>query len=60
MIPYNDREQLEKTSVQDERYNSAMVKVLSGNRVFKYYKSEKNCPTHFTAAASAPNISAEQ
>ena len=44
MIPYADREQLENTSLSEERYHSSMVKVLSGNWDFKYYKSEKTLP----------------
>lgn len=44
MIPYDNIEQLEKTSLQDERYSSSIVKVLSGNWDFKYYKSEKAMP----------------
>lgn len=50
MIPYADKEQLEKTSLIDERYNSSMVKVLSGNWDFKYYKSEKALPDNLNTA----------
>ena len=47
MIPYDDKELLEKTSLQDERYSSPMVKVLSGDWDFKYYKSEQKLPDRF-------------
>lgn len=50
MIPYTDKAQLEKTSLLDERYNSSMVKVLSGSWDFKYYKSEKALPDKFNTS----------
>lgn len=53
MIPYTDKEQLEKTSLQDERYRSGMVKVLSGDWDFKYYKSEKAMPDRLNTSRLA-------
>lgn len=50
MIPYEDKDQLEKTALIEERYASSMVKVLSGNWDFKYYKSEKALPDTLNTA----------
>lgn len=43
-IPFNDVEELSKTTIRDERYSSSMVNVLSGEWDFKYYKSIKDMP----------------
>ncbi len=43
-IPFNNVEELSKTTIRDERYSSSMVNVLSGEWDFKYYKSIKNMP----------------
>ncbi|MCR5524032.1 MAG: hypothetical protein K6F64_10460 [Clostridia bacterium] len=42
MIPYSAKSILAKTTLKKERYNSDMVKVLSGNWDFAYYPSRKN------------------
>ncbi len=43
-VPYADKAKLEKTDFKAERYSSDMVKVLSGEWDFKFYKSIKELP----------------
>ncbi len=43
-IPFANEEEIEKTDIRNERYSSSMVKVLSGDWGFKYYKSRNDMP----------------
>lgn len=44
-IPFNDKEELEKTDILTERYSSSMVAVLNGEWKFKYYENCSQLPT---------------
>ncbi len=44
MIPYSCAEKLKKTPFKKERISSDMVRVLSGEWDFRYYKSNKELP----------------
>ena len=46
-IPYGDEEVLRNTAQRDERYNSDLVKVLSGKWGFKYYPDSRDLPREF-------------
>ena len=46
-IPFADREELEKTDIRTERYNSSRVAVLSGDWKFKYYAGCSEIPKEF-------------
>lgn len=46
-IPFDTREELLKTNVKTERYNSSMVAVLSGDWKFKYYSKVSSVPNEF-------------
>lgn len=43
-VPYGNKAMLEKTDIKAERYSSDMVKVLSGDWDFKFYKSISALP----------------
>lgn len=43
-IPFNSVEEMAKTDIRTERYNSSCVKVLSGEWDFAYYKHESDLP----------------
>lgn len=46
-IPYSSKEQLSGQTVLTERYNSPLVKVLSGEWDFKYYEKDMLIPNEF-------------
>lgn len=46
-IPFSDAEELYKTDIRTERYNSSMVAVLSGEWNFKYYSKVSEMPDEF-------------
>lgn len=46
-IPFASKEELDKTDIRTERYNSSRVAVLSGKWNFKYYSSCKDLPAEF-------------
>lgn len=46
-IPFADMEELEKTDIRTERYNSSRVAVLSGEWNFKYYAKRSEMPDEF-------------
>ena len=43
-IPYSSKDELKKTSFKKERGSSDIVKLLSGNWQFRFYKSTKDLP----------------
>ncbi len=43
-VPYSKKTELEKTDIKSERYSSDMVRVLSGEWDFKFYKSIADLP----------------
>ncbi len=46
-IPFSDSEELDKTDIRTERYNSSRVAVLSGEWNFKYYSKVSEMPDEF-------------
>lgn len=46
-IPFSDMEELEKTDIRTERYNSSRVAVLSGEWNFKFYEKCSEMPDEF-------------
>ena len=46
-IPFSNKEELEKTDIRTERYNSSRVAVLSGEWNFKYYAKVSEMPDEF-------------
>lgn len=46
-IPFSSVEELEKTDIRTERYNSSMVAVLSGEWDFKYFANCLDIPDEF-------------
>lgn len=50
-IPFSNKALMDKTQIIDERYNSDMVKVLSGEWDFVYYDKCNKLPQKFDSAA---------
>lgn len=46
-IPFSSEDEMNKTDIRTERYNSSMVAVLSGEWEFKYYPKVSDMPSSF-------------
>ncbi len=46
-IPFSDIQELQKTDIRTERFNSSRVAVLSGDWEFKYYEKVSDMPDEF-------------
>lgn len=55
-IPFSSEKELENTDIRNERYNSSMVAVLSGEWDFKYYPSDNMLPDVFDTEKETTDI----
>lgn len=55
-IPFASEEEMLKTDIRDERYNSSMVAVLSGEWDFKYFSKASEMPESFDTEKQETDI----
>ena len=55
-IPFASKQELDKTDIRTERYNSSMVTSLSGEWNFKYYSKHSEIPESFDTQKEKTDI----